>query len=389
MTERTRPVIVLLGCACIGASTNAFMIAPASIAPPLAADFAINRTDIGTVISAAVLGSVIAQLPSGILMDRYDNRRLMLGGAGIFAAACISVWLIKSYPVWLVSRFIGGMMIGLTFTTSAKVIGYVFPAAKRGTATSLFVASAPLGFAIAQLSSPIITEWAGWRTVFTIWAGVAVLGYLLFRISTPVPIRTGERLTTAEFIATIRNPAILLVATAAFCSHALYFFLNSWMPTYANEILAISLTGAGAVTALVPFVGIAARPGGGVVSDYLNNRRHVIAASLAFELPILLLIIQITSPLVFGILLLLAGFAAQFSTGIFYAYTQELAPPTATGTSLTVFTTLAFSGSLVAPVLGGWLIELFSWTITFWVFTAIAVIGALTVLAVPYARHPT
>lgn len=382
-------MIVLLGCACIGASTNAFMIAPASIAPPLVADFAINRTAIGTVISAAVLGSVIAQLPSGVLMDRYDNRRLMLGGAGFFATACLSVWLVDSYLAWLGTRIIGGLMVGLTFTLSANVVGYVFPADKRGTATSLFVASAPSGFAIAQLSSPIITAWAGWRMVFTVWAGVAVVGYGLFRVATPVPIRSGEPLSATEFVRTVRNPAILLIAGAAFCSHALYFFLNSWMPTYANEVLAISLAGAGAVTALVPFVGIVARPGGGVVSDYLNNRRHAIAGSLALELPILLLIIQVTSPLSFGILLLCAGFAAQFSTGIFYAYTQELAPEGATGTSLTVFTTLAFSGSLVAPVLGGWLIDVFSWTATFWVFTAMAVVGAGTVLAVPYARRPS
>lgn len=386
MTDRTKPALVLAGCVFIGASTNAYMIVPASIAPHLVTDFAIRRTDVGTAVSAAVFGSVLAQLPSGVLMDRYDNRRLMLGGVAVFALASLAAWLAGSYEALLATRFVGGTMIGLTFTTSANIVGSVFPAERRGVATSAFVASAPVGFAIAQMTSPVVAARSEWPAIFAAWAVVAAVGYGLFRIATPVPLRTGERLSVAEFVAAVRNPEIILVASSAFCAYGVYFFLNTWMPTYANEVLAISLAGAGAVTALVPFVGIVARPGGGWLSDYVNDRRGVIAGSLACELPILFVIIRTTSPISFAVLLLLAGFAAQLSTGVYYAYTQELAPASAQGTSLTVFTTLAFSGSLVSPVLGGWLIDSVSWTATFAVYTVMAVLGACAVLAIPWVR---
>ncbi len=362
------------------------MIAPASIGPPLIADFAIDRTAIGTIISAAIFGSVVAQLPSGVLMDRYDNRGLMLGAVVIFSGASVAVWIVPSYILLLGTRVLAGTMLGLMFTMSANIIGRVFPANRRGFATSVFVASAPTGFAVAQLTSPIITARFGWELVFTIWPLVTVLGYGLFRLATPDPVRTGERLSVSEFVTAIQNPSIILVAASAFCAYGVYFFLNSWMPTYANEVLAVSLAGAGAVTSLVPFVGIIARPGGGWVSDYLGDRRLVIAGSLLGVLPVLFVIIQTRSPIVFGGLLLLAGFAAQLSAGIYYAYTQELAPEAATGTSLTVFTSLAFSGSLVSPVLGGWLIDVFSWTVTFIVYIGMAFVGAVAIYLVPWTE---
>jgi len=40
-----------------------------------------------------------------------------------------------------------------------------------------------------------------------------------------------------------------------------------------------------------------------------------------------------------------------------------------------VFTSIAFSGTLVSPTFGGWLIGAFSWETTFFLYALIGIIG--------------
>lgn len=383
MIDERRPWFILVACILISVGTNAFMIAPASIVPLLVAEFGLGKAGAGTAISVAILGSVLVQLPSGPFLDRYDNRRLMLVAVATFVLMAFAAPFARTYPALLATRLVGGMTTGFIYTMSANIVGQVFPTARRGFATSAFVASGPGGFALAQLSAPTIATATGWPIVFVVYGLVAATGYAAFRATTPEPLRTGERLSPREFLRAVRNRPVLLVSLSSFCVYALYLFLNSWMPTYATEVLSISLAGAGAVTALVPATGILARPSGGLLSDYMGSRRRpVIAGSLLVATPLLFAVSQTRSPLVYGALLLLAGFVVQLGTGVAFTYAQELAHPGATGTSLTVFTALSFFGSFVSPIAGGWLIDTFSWAVAFAVFAGVGVAGIVSVAVV-------
>lgn len=171
----------------------------------------------------------------------------------------------------------------------------------------------------------------------------------MFRLSRPSAIRTDERVSFREFRAAFRNRAVLLVSVAGFCSYVLYIFPNSWMPTYAAAQLSLTLEQAGAVTALLPAVGVVARPAGGWVSDRLGYRRRaVVIASLALALPAFVVISRAISVLLFAGVMLV-GFSLQFGMGVYYVYARELSAPEVAATSLTIFTTASFVGTLVAP----------------------------------------
>ncbi|WP_254763692.1 hypothetical protein [Natrinema marinum] len=71
----------------------------------------------------------------------------------------------------------------------------------------------------------------------------------------------------------------------------------------------------------------------------------------------------------------LVEFSLQFGMGVYYVYTRELAAEGRGGTSLDVFTSIAFSGTLVSPTVGGWLIDAFSWETTFLLYALIGVVG--------------
>lgn len=383
MLSRARRWAILFGCGLVSIGVNAYFLAPASIIPLLVDAYDVGRVAASAGISVAILGSVLVQLPSGLLFDRYDNRRLMLPGMAVFALAVVAGISTAYYPAVLVARFVAGLAGGFVYTMGANVAAQVFPPESQGLATGLFVTSGPIGFALAQSTGPVIAGTLSLEAVFLFQLSVAVVGLFLFRAAANEPITSEGRPSVPAFVRALGNRRVILLSLSAFCTNALYLFLNSWMPTYANEVLSISLAEAGAVTALVPLVGVAARPSGGMVSDRLDRRRAVIAASLLFTLLLFLVLPRTTDATNYGALLLLAGFTVQLSVGVYYVFAKELADQGLEGTSLTVLVMISFTGSLSAPIAGGLLVESLSWGATFWVFAAVGLVGIGFLAALP------
>jgi MFS family permease len=376
MRSRSSLAGVFVGCFLASVGANAYMLAPASIVPLLVDAFGVSEAGAGLAISATILGSVVVQLPGGFLMDRYDNRRLLTAGVVLFAGAAIAGTAPSTYALFLAGRAVAGLAAGGLFVLGTNVVSRVFAGRRQGFVTTLFVASAPVGFAVSQVAGPALATAYGWTAPFVAYPLIAVVGYLLFRLARPAPIRTGDPITVAEFGTALRNRAVLLVSFAGFCSYMVYIFLNSWMPTYATDTLPLTLQQAGAVTALLPAVGIVARPTGGWLSDRLGYRRRLIVVlSLGGALPAFLIISRAFSAAMFAAVMLAVGFLLQFGMGVYYVYTNELAVAGSGGTSLAVFTTVAFTGTLISPTLGGWLIRTVAWQGAFAVYVVIGLLG--------------
>lgn len=375
---------VLAGCFLLSVGVNAFMIAPSSIAPLFVERFGITKAAAGNIVSAAIVGSIFTQLPGGYLLDRYDNRWVVGPAVVVFVLAVLAIQVVDSFAPFLVLRGLGGIVGGFVFTAGANVVGQVFPADRQGFATGIYMTSPPVSFALAHATTPLLGTAFGPLRVFLLHAVVAVLGTTLFLVAATGAIRTAETPTAAEFTRAIRNRSVILVAISAFSVYALYLFLNTWLPTYGTEVLSLSISTAGLVTALVPLVGIAARPGGGWLSERLGGRRRpVLAGGLLVGLVILVSIPFVDVVPLFVGLLVVGAFTVQLGMGVYYVLTRELATPGTEGTSLTVMTTIGFTGSFAAPIVGGWLIETYSWPVAFATFAAVAALGTAALLPVP------
>lgn len=385
-TGARRPWLVLSGCFLVSTGFNAYLLAPASLLPLLVREFAIDKPTAGLAISAAYLSWALLQLPGGLLLDRHDNRRLVYVAVVGFVVAAAAGAAVDSYPAFLATRLLAGATAVFIWTANANIVSRAFPADRRALATSVFVASAPVGLTIAQFAGPLVAAAWGWRAVLLVYPLVTVVGLPVFALALREPVRNESRLSLAGFARTLREPAILAVSLASAFAYALFLFLNSWMPTYATEVLAADLAAAGAAAALIPLSGVVARPGGGWLSDRLGRRRRpVVLLSFGLSLPVVGGLAAAGSLPAFAGALLLAGFASQLGIGVVYVYARELAGAGAGGTSLALVTAVSVVGSLLSPVAGGWVIESLSWTAGFGFAAALAVAGALAALAAPRA----
>lgn len=386
MRRESRAWFVFAGCFLLSISTNAYMIAPSSIAPLFAERFAISQTAVGDIVSAAIIGVILTQIPGGYLMDRFDNRKLMLPSVVVFVITVGAIQIVELYPMFLGLRVVGGVVGGFVFTIGANVIGEVFPADRQGFATGIFLTSAPIAFVLAHTTSPMIGTLWGPLRVFVLHAALSVVGLVLFWVAARYPIKSAGTPTSRDFLRALGNRSVLLVSLSAFTAYALYLFLNTWVPSYGTNVLSLPLSTAGFVTALVPLAGIASRASGGWVSTRLGGRRRpVLAGGLLVGLTLLVAIPFAEGFLLFVVLLVAGAFALQLGTGVYFVLIRELATPGTEGTSLTLMTTVAFTGSFAGPIAGGWLIDSYSWTIAFGAFAAVGLLGVvvLTPLSEP------
>ena len=179
------------------------------------------------------------------------------------------------------------------------------------------------------------------------------------------------------------NRALILVALSSFAMYSLYLFLNMWIPTYGSEVLSLSLSQAGFVTAIVPLAGIVTRPTSGWLSGYLGGRRRLVVGGGLFGALVFMAALQFAANLVaFLLLLAAAAFTLQLGVGLYYVITRELSAAGMEGMSLTVLTAIGFTGSFVAPIAGGRIIAAYSWPAAFVTFAAVGGLGVLVLIPV-------
>ncbi|WP_276247185.1 MULTISPECIES: MFS transporter [unclassified Haladaptatus] len=348
------------------------------------ASFGIDRPAASVSISAVFLTWALLQIPGGYVLDRYDNRRLVLAATMLFLVAATAGVFTASYAAFLATRLVSGACAVLMFVGSVNILGRTLPDARRALGLSLFIASPPLGIALAQFAGPQIALRFGWQSAMLAYTALAFGGFLIVLVFLRDPLETGGQVTLRQFLKTLSNPAVLLVSTASLCTYAVWNFLVTWMPSYGTDVLGINLAAAGAAAALVPLAGILARPSGGWLSEALGGRlRPVIATSFILTVPLLLALSSAPTPRVFAVLLALTGASVNLSVGLYLVYVNQFTGASTHGTSLSVLLTFSQVGNLVSPVLGGWMITQYSWTMGFGFAAVLALLGLATVLLVP------
>lgn len=361
----------LLGCLAgtwlLTAATHHYIIAPASVLSIVAADLQVNASTAVWLVSAVPASWAVTNFVLGVWIDRLGDYRMITISTGVVIAAGIWSWFAGTrgtFPTLLGSRLVAGVAVGVIWTASTNLVGGAVSSVNRGTVIGVFITSAPAGFALGQLSTPVITAQFGWPASFLVMVVTAVVALSLVMVSvrhlTTEPV-TNTASIRGNFSAVLQHRAVWYGCAMAFAAYSYYLFLNSWMPTYLGQRFALSEALSGALAAVFPAMGVLSRAGGGVVSDRLLGQRRVPVLQVAFliSLPAVVLIAWAEWLVLIVAALLIAGFVIQLTFGVVYSYVREVVALDITGTALAFVTTAGISGAFSAPIIAGILID---WT---------------------------
>lgn len=345
---------------------NAYYIVPAGVFPVIQERLTVGPAAASLLISAMFGTQMLLGVPIGVLLDRIDNRRAILGATILVVLVYVWSWQAAGAgDFWLLvaSRGAAAPLTSVVFTAGVNLIGRAFEPERRATAVGVFTAGPPAGFAIGLLTGPLVAAWTGWADVFLVYAPLAVFGAVVFWMtSRKLDIAGGDIDTAraADFRRLLATREIWTIAFVAFAGLSLYAFVTSWTPTFLTETLGVSLAEAGLLSALFPAIGAVARVSSGAVSDVLfdHRRRPVLLLGFGVSSPAILMIVLADTVAVVFLALLLAGGALQLALGLTYAVARETADPEVAATGVALVLSAGLLGGFVAPPIGGVLIDI-------------------------------
>lgn len=153
----------------------------------------------GLAASIFIIGTLLARIVSGRIMDRIGRKRLLVAGA-VLEVVFSTLYLVNlNFGMLFALRFLHGFAFGACSTSIGTIVTALVPDNRKGEGVGYYMLSVTLGAAIGPFLGMFLTQNAGTQTLFIVAAAVAAL-CLLSATQLKVPEVRDEKLAAAEGI---------------------------------------------------------------------------------------------------------------------------------------------------------------------------------------------
>ncbi|ROP39614.1 MFS transporter [Saccharothrix texasensis] len=380
-----RWVVLAVGAVAQGTNAAVFLGLPA-ITPQLRAHFGLSLPQVGMLLGAVNLGTMLTLVPWGAAADRRGERLVMaIGGFG--AAGCLALAAVDG-PVVAGLALVGVGLFGASVNAaSGRAVLTWFPARRRGLAMGIRQTATPLGAALAAAVLPVVALRAGVPVAFLALAGftafVAVAVALWVR-EPPWAVRAGG----GRHGVVLKDPALIRLSAASGLLVVPQFTAAALMVELLHDHRGVAVGLAAGLFAAAQVSGGIGRLVVGVWSDRAATRvRPLKALSVLIAIGFALCAALDRAP-VWALVCALVPTAALALcwNGVAITAAGELAPPGRTGIALGMQNTANYLSATVTPPLAGLVAVGIGWPAALLVAAAAAV-GARVLLAVPFAAR--
>lgn len=257
--------------------------------PSLKDDLRLNDTQLGSVVSAFLLGYALFQWPAGLLADRLGPRRLLAGAMLCWGGLTIlSAWIedvaaavgLGNLEALLVVRFLLGIAAAPTFPAAARSLLRWVSGPRRAVANAVVISGVALGSAITPPAVAYLVNGVGWQKalLFTAAPALAMAALWVFfsrdRPSLPpeeqAPIEDhAAKATHATGAGFLRDRNLwLLTLSYALMGYVSYIFVY-WFFLYLVQERRFDMLEGSWLATMPWLLTLVTMPLGGILSDWL------------------------------------------------------------------------------------------------------------------------
>lgn len=365
-----------------------FQIATAVVFPLIKDDLGVSYAALGATVAVYYAVSGICQTLAGFAVDRYGARRVLFSGLVLAVAGALLAGLAHNYAMLLLAAVVGGLGNSVFHPCDFSILNARVHKPRLGYAFSWHGIAGFLGYALAPTYGIAMASAHGWRSALL---GAAVLGAVvtafiaLQRDAIHVPAADARRAAGGGLEADVR---VLLQPPVLMCFAYFVFVAVGFIAIQTFGVATmIALYGASAVLASAALssylLGAAAGIfAGGFVA--VRTSRHdlvavggmLVSASLTFVLASAWLPAAALPALMGAI-----GVAGGLTNPSRDLIVRAATPPGATGKVYGFVYSGLDVGSMLTPVVLGWLLDSGRPAL---VFYSVVVAAALTIATVLY-----
>lgn len=161
-------VVVVALCACVVTLDGFDVQTITYVAPALAKTLGIERSMLGPVFSAGLLGTTLGAVAFGALADRFGRKMVFIACLGLFAACTLATAGASSLQELLWLRFAAGLGLGGVTPIAVALSSEYCPRRSRETLVMLMYCGFSVGAAGGGFLSAYLIPTFGWRSVFIV-----------------------------------------------------------------------------------------------------------------------------------------------------------------------------------------------------------------------------
>jgi SHS family lactate transporter-like MFS transporter len=305
------------------------------IVPHVAKEFHASVTDIAATLTASLLMRPVGAFFFGLIADRWGRRIPLMLDIIFYSAMEILSGFAPTYRIFFLLRLLYGVGMGGVWGVGASLAMESVPLKWRGVLSGLLQEGYAIGNLLAAIAFWTVFPHWGWRPMFFIGAGPALLTLIiLWRVeeSDSWKAQAAQKKSWGEYFKVLGSNwkrflyLVVLMAMMNSMSHG----TQDLYPTF----LQIERHFTTQATAIVNVIAMAGAIIGGTIvgfcSDRYGRRRAMVAAAL---LAIFLIPLWIFAPGIVSISLgaFLIQFMVQGAWGVIPAHINELSPAAARG----------------------------------------------------------
>ena len=311
------------------------------IASDLVQEWGVQKSDLGPVMSAALVGQAFGALTAGPMADRIGRKKVLVLSILVFGGFSLITAFATSLTQLTILRFLTGLGLGAAMPNAATLMSEYAPERRRALLVNLMFVGFPIGSSMGGFISAWMIPHYGWQSVLVL-GGVMPLVLavaLIFLLPESARYLAAKNKSQREIASVLRRIAPLpdntqfvlqetgqikdksalgvifspryLVGTIMLCltyfmGLLIFYLLTSWLPLLIRETGA-SLSQASVITALFPLGGGIGVLVLGALMDKINPNKVVAVGYLLTGVFVCLVGFATDNLVLMGVMVFIAG----------------------------------------------------------------------------------
>ena len=389
--------VVVFLCFLLNLADGVDVVAMSVTAPSVANEWFLDRSELGPLFSAALIGMAIGGAGLAPLSDKFGRRVLLIFAMCLVGLSMVAVAFVaetRSLTIFATLRFLSGLGIGVIFGSTPALASEFMPTRLKGMAVSIVIMGYPIGAIFAGPIANALMPVFGWPAVFlaggSLTLALAVLIWLFLPESPEfLATQAGERPNRKAAINSLmkrlnRQPIenvdvyvqapgaipLALILTPArkmktlalwliyFLGFLAMYFMLSWIPTLfvgagysqAQGIDALTLFNLGAIPGIVILAYLSTRLPLALLLSFSFGMAGIVLAYLGLAKPSEL---QSLTALMF-----IAGILMHSGFTCLYALVAEVYPSEVRAAGIGWSAGVGRSGAIASPIIAAALLSM-------------------------------